>query len=150
MAMSGMDSLGEKATKMREALQESQTITDNVTFLGSFDSRLSILETAIHPTRNGPRTRKIPGGSNNERDDDAEGINLEIRGTNKFRQTGIEPSLKLTFDRMYYRVIATGQYAWASSSSAVGANEVDLGISNVSLEGADLEEEAKIQRRMSI
>lgn len=58
----------------------------------------------------------------------------------KFRQVGIEPSLKLKFDRMFPRDIATGKYAWAPSSGAIGANEVDLGTSNVDLEGDDLEE----------
>ncbi|KAJ4826835.1 hypothetical protein Tsubulata_023655 [Turnera subulata] len=48
----GMDSLGERAAKMREALVKSQTITDSVvTILGSFDSRLSALETAMRPTQ---------------------------------------------------------------------------------------------------
>uniref|UniRef100_A0A2P2M165 Exocyst subunit Exo70 family protein n=2 Tax=Rhizophora mucronata TaxID=61149 RepID=A0A2P2M165_RHIMU len=49
----GMDSsLSERALKMREALQKSQTITDTVvSILGSFDSRLSILETAMRPTQ---------------------------------------------------------------------------------------------------
>ncbi|KAK8595460.1 hypothetical protein V6N13_016827 [Hibiscus sabdariffa] len=48
----GMDSLSERASMMREALQKSQTITDNVvTILGSFDSRLSALETAMRPTQ---------------------------------------------------------------------------------------------------
>ncbi|CAK7325194.1 unnamed protein product [Dovyalis caffra] len=52
VAVSGMDSLGERAAKMKEALQKSQTITDNVvTILGSFDSRLSVLETAMRPTQ---------------------------------------------------------------------------------------------------
>ncbi|EEF45760.1 protein binding protein, putative [Ricinus communis] len=37
---------------MRESLQKSQTITDNVvSILGSFDSRLSALETAMRPTQ---------------------------------------------------------------------------------------------------
>lgn len=45
-------SLSEKAAKMRESLQKSQTITDNVvTILGSFDHRLSALETAMRPTQ---------------------------------------------------------------------------------------------------
>ncbi|KAM7267687.1 hypothetical protein ACFE04_009853 [Oxalis oulophora] len=45
-------SLTDKASKMREALQKSQTITDNVTsILGSFDHRLSALETAMRPTQ---------------------------------------------------------------------------------------------------
>ena len=64
----------------------------------------------------------------------------EIRGAKKFRQSGIEPSLKLKFDRIFSGVVATEQYAWAPSSGAVGANEVDLGINNVDVEGADLEE----------
>lgn len=45
-------SLSEKAAKMRESLQKSQTITDNVvSILGSFDHRLSALETAMRPTQ---------------------------------------------------------------------------------------------------
>lgn len=64
----------------------------------------------------------------------------EIRGVKKFRHAGIKTSLKLKFDRMYCRVIATEQYAWAQSSGAVDANEDDLGTSNVGLEGTDLEE----------
>uniref|UniRef100_A0A6N2MB64 Myb/SANT-like domain-containing protein n=1 Tax=Salix viminalis TaxID=40686 RepID=A0A6N2MB64_SALVM len=63
----------------------------------------------------------------------------EIRGAKKFKQTDIESSLKLKFDRMFPRDTATGQYAWAPSSGAIGANEVDLGTSNVDLEGSDLE-----------
>ncbi|KDP22763.1 hypothetical protein JCGZ_01980 [Jatropha curcas] len=52
VAVMGMDSLSERAAKMREALQKSQTITDNVvSILGSFDSRLSALETAMRPTQ---------------------------------------------------------------------------------------------------
>ena len=48
----GMDSLSERAAMMREVLQKSQTITDNVvSILGSFDSRLSALETAMRPTQ---------------------------------------------------------------------------------------------------
>ncbi|GAB4855188.1 hypothetical protein Ancab_023814 [Ancistrocladus abbreviatus] len=47
-----MDSLSEKAAFMRESLQKSQTITDNiVSILGSFDHRLSALETAMRPTQ---------------------------------------------------------------------------------------------------
>lgn len=45
-------SLSDKAAKMRESLQKSQTITDNVvSILGSFDHRLSALETAMRPTQ---------------------------------------------------------------------------------------------------
>ena len=40
---------------------------------------------------------------------------------------------------MFSGITATRQYAWAPSSGAVGANEVDLGTSNVILEGDDLE-----------
>lgn len=48
----GDDFLRERAAKMRESLQKSQTITDNVvTILGSFDHRLSALETAMRPTQ---------------------------------------------------------------------------------------------------
>lgn len=48
----GVDLLSEKATKMREALQKSETITDKmVSILGSFDHRLSALETAMRPTQ---------------------------------------------------------------------------------------------------
>ena len=47
-----MDSLSSKAASMRESLQKSQTITDNiVSILGSFDHRLSALETAMRPTQ---------------------------------------------------------------------------------------------------
>lgn len=50
--MAGTDSLSERAAKMRESLQKSQTITDNVvSILGSFDHRLSVLETAMRPTQ---------------------------------------------------------------------------------------------------
>ena len=52
VAGGGADLLSEKASMMRESLQKSQTITDNVvTILGSFDSRLSALETAMRPTQ---------------------------------------------------------------------------------------------------
>ncbi|KAJ7974809.1 Exocyst subunit Exo70 family protein [Quillaja saponaria] len=52
MAVKGLDSLSEKAATMRESLQKSQTITDNVvSILGSFDHRLSALETAMRPTQ---------------------------------------------------------------------------------------------------
>ncbi|GAV87021.1 gag_pre-integrs domain-containing protein [Cephalotus follicularis] len=50
--VAGMDLLSEKAAMMRESLQKSQTITDNVvSILGSFDHRLSALETAMRPTQ---------------------------------------------------------------------------------------------------
>ncbi|CAF1792088.1 unnamed protein product [Brassica napus] len=49
---SRMDLLSERAVLMRESLQKSQTITDNVvSILGSFDSRLSALESAMRPTQ---------------------------------------------------------------------------------------------------
>ncbi|KAL1196618.1 Exocyst complex component EXO70A1 [Cardamine amara subsp. amara] len=49
---SRMDLLSERALLMRQSLQKSQTITDNVvSILGSFDSRLSALETAMRPTQ---------------------------------------------------------------------------------------------------
>lgn len=47
-----MDTLSSKAAFMRESLQKSQKITDNiVSILGSFDHRLSALETAMRPTQ---------------------------------------------------------------------------------------------------
>jgi hypothetical protein len=52
VAVVGTDSLSERAAKMRESLQKSQTITDNVvSILGSFDHRLSVLEAAMRPTQ---------------------------------------------------------------------------------------------------
>ncbi|KAI9118749.1 hypothetical protein K1719_010194 [Acacia pycnantha] len=46
----GVDPLGEKAVKMRDSLQKSQIITDEVVaIMGSFDHRLSALETAMRP-----------------------------------------------------------------------------------------------------
>lgn len=48
----GGDLLSGKAAKMRESLLRSQSITENmVTILGSFDHRLSALETAMRPTQ---------------------------------------------------------------------------------------------------
>ncbi|XP_050230196.1 exocyst complex component EXO70A1 [Mercurialis annua] len=47
-----MIALQERAAFMKESLQKSQTITDNmVSILGSFDQRLSALETAMRPTQ---------------------------------------------------------------------------------------------------
>lgn len=47
-----MEALSERAASIRESLQKSQTITDNmVSILGSFDHRLSALETAMRPTQ---------------------------------------------------------------------------------------------------
>ncbi|KAL2324981.1 hypothetical protein Fmac_024039 [Flemingia macrophylla] len=52
IAVASVDLLSEKAAMMRESLQKSQTIADNVvTILGSFDHRLSALETAMRPTQ---------------------------------------------------------------------------------------------------
>ncbi|KZV57834.1 hypothetical protein F511_21644 [Dorcoceras hygrometricum] len=48
----GVDVLSERAAQMREALVKNQSITDNmVSILGSFDHRLSALETAMRPTQ---------------------------------------------------------------------------------------------------
>ncbi|KAG9138848.1 hypothetical protein Leryth_007484 [Lithospermum erythrorhizon] len=48
----GIDLLSERAALMRECLHNSQTITDKmVSILGSFDHRLSALETAMRPTQ---------------------------------------------------------------------------------------------------
>lgn len=47
-----MQTLSERAAFTRESLQKSQTITDSmVAILGSFDHRLSALETAMRPTQ---------------------------------------------------------------------------------------------------
>ncbi|MCD7455242.1 hypothetical protein HAX54_027454 [Datura stramonium] len=47
-----MDNLKERAEFMNESMQKSQTITDNmISILGSFDHRLSALETAMRPTQ---------------------------------------------------------------------------------------------------
>ncbi|BAB10531.1 unnamed protein product [Arabidopsis thaliana] len=47
-----MEALTERASLMKESLHKSQTITDNmVGILGSFDHRLSALETAMRPTQ---------------------------------------------------------------------------------------------------
>lgn len=52
IAVVGIDMLSERAAKMREAVHKSQSITDNmVSILGSFDHRLSALETAMRPTQ---------------------------------------------------------------------------------------------------
>ncbi|XP_028759158.1 exocyst complex component EXO70A1 [Neltuma alba] len=52
MTMAGVDPLGEKAVNMRESLQKSQIITDDVVaIMSSFDHRLSALETAMRPTQ---------------------------------------------------------------------------------------------------
>ncbi|XP_027104719.1 exocyst complex component EXO70A1-like isoform X2 [Coffea arabica] len=48
----GAGLLSERAATMRESLLKSQSITDNmVSILGSFDHRLSALETAMRPTQ---------------------------------------------------------------------------------------------------
>ncbi|KAL2534534.1 exocyst subunit exo70 family protein A2 [Abeliophyllum distichum] len=47
-----METLSERAALMRESMQKSQSVTDNmVAILGSFDHRLSALETAMRPTQ---------------------------------------------------------------------------------------------------
>ncbi|KAM7463780.1 hypothetical protein LguiA_031901 [Lonicera macranthoides] len=56
--------LSERAAMMRESLQQSQSFTDNmVSILGSFDHRLSALETAMRPTQ--IRTHAIRGAHEN-------------------------------------------------------------------------------------
>ena len=47
-----MEALRERADFIKESLQKSQIITDNMAaILGSFDHRLSALETAMRPTQ---------------------------------------------------------------------------------------------------
>lgn len=47
-----MEAVAARAASIRESLQKSQTVTDNmVAILGSFDHRLSALETAMRPTQ---------------------------------------------------------------------------------------------------
>ncbi|EYU19401.1 hypothetical protein ABFS82_02G087100 [Erythranthe guttata] len=47
-----METLSERAALMRESMQKTQSITDSmVAILGSFDHRLSALETAMRPTQ---------------------------------------------------------------------------------------------------
>ncbi|KAH0724124.1 hypothetical protein MTR67_045879 [Solanum verrucosum] len=47
-----MENLKERSEFMNESMQKSQTITDNmISILGSFDHRLSALETAMRPTQ---------------------------------------------------------------------------------------------------
>lgn len=47
-----MEILTERAALVRESLQKSQNVTENmVSILGSFDYRLSALETAMRPTQ---------------------------------------------------------------------------------------------------
>nr|KYP60790.1 hypothetical protein KK1_023203 [Cajanus cajan] len=61
IAVASVDLLSEKAALMRESLQKSQTIADNVvTILGSFDHRLSALETAMRPTQAEAKILKGP------------------------------------------------------------------------------------------
>lgn len=44
--------LSERAKMMRDGVEKSQSITDNVVnILGSFDHRLSALDTAMRPTQ---------------------------------------------------------------------------------------------------
>ena len=52
LAAAMADNLSDKAVTMRESLQKSQSIADKmVSILGSFDHRLSALETAMRPTQ---------------------------------------------------------------------------------------------------
>lgn len=47
-----METLRDRASTMKDCLARSQTITDSMTsILGSFDLRLSALETAMRPTQ---------------------------------------------------------------------------------------------------
>ncbi|CAH9135029.1 unnamed protein product [Cuscuta epithymum] len=56
-----MEILKDRASFMRESLHKSQTITDNmVAILGSFDHRLSALETAMRPTQAEAKILKGP------------------------------------------------------------------------------------------
>ncbi|KAI5589047.1 hypothetical protein BDE02_05G135300 [Populus trichocarpa] len=64
----------------------------------------------------------------------------EIRGAKKFRHVGIEPSLKNKFDRMYSNIVATGAFAWASSSGVPADSDVDPGTSNADIAHDGLEE----------
>jgi len=41
---------------------------------------------------------------------------------------------------MYSNIVVTGEYVWASSLGVLGGTDVDLGTSNVNIDGADLEE----------
>ncbi|KAK4797634.1 hypothetical protein SAY86_029960 [Trapa natans] len=64
MGVSVDDPLSKRAALMRESLQKSQTITDSmVTILGSFDHRLSSLESAMRPTQ--VRTHSIRKATEN-------------------------------------------------------------------------------------
>ncbi|KAK6929041.1 Exocyst complex subunit Exo70, C-terminal [Dillenia turbinata] len=48
----GVETLRSRALMMRESVEKSQSITDNMaSILGSFDQRLSVLETAMRPTQ---------------------------------------------------------------------------------------------------
>ncbi|KVI07427.1 Cullin repeat-like-containing domain-containing protein [Cynara cardunculus var. scolymus] len=52
LAAAAKDNLSDKAAMMRDSLHKSQSITDKmVSILGSFDHRLSALETAMRPTQ---------------------------------------------------------------------------------------------------
>lgn len=47
-----METLSERAALIRESMQKTQAVTDSmVSILGSFDRRLSALETAMRPTQ---------------------------------------------------------------------------------------------------
>lgn len=65
----------------------------------------------------------------------------EIRGAKKFRQAGIESSLRMKFDRMFLNIVATGKYAWAPSSGVLYDDIVGVAKDpNANEEQPDLEE----------
>lgn len=52
MVITAMEILSERAALIRESMHKSQAVTDGmVAILGSFDHRLSALETAMRPTQ---------------------------------------------------------------------------------------------------
>jgi hypothetical protein len=64
----------------------------------------------------------------------------EIRGAKKFRQNGIESSLKIKFDIMFSNIVATGEFAWAPSSGVLGGNDVNPSINKSNINGVDFKE----------
>lgn len=65
----------------------------------------------------------------------------EISGAKKFRQSGIKPSLRMKFDRMFSNIVATGKYAWAPSSRVLHDDIVGVAEDpNANEEQPDLEE----------
>ncbi|KAJ8754556.1 hypothetical protein K2173_005717 [Erythroxylum novogranatense] len=62
-----MEALRERAIFMKDSLHRSQSITDSmVAIFGSFDHRLSALETALRPTQ--AIKRSLQGGEKNEQE----------------------------------------------------------------------------------